>query len=272
MPELPEVETIVRELRDSVIGKEISKIKGITRQVIKPSYGYVSRKIAGLKILDVVRRGKFIVFILTGKMRLVVHLRMTGRLTWETAENRKKYIRAVFYFTDGCVMSFSDVRKFGRIWLCPDSEYEKITGIGRLGREPLETGLNEFLKMFRGRRGILKNNLLRQDILAGIGNIYADEICFRMGLHPSSRLERITGKIFEKMYYAIKDCLKEGIGHCGVSVSDFVGIRGNSGSHQNYLKVYGRKGDKCFTCSNLIRKTVVAGRGTCFCPKCQKKL
>lgn len=271
MPELPEVETIVRELQGSVRGKEFLKVEGGTGRTIVPSISDVSKRIRGLKILDVLRQGKFIVFVLSGKMRLVVHLRMTGRLTWETVEDRKKYVRAAFYFKDGSVLNFSDVRKFGRIWFCTEGEYLKITRIGRLGREPLEMNLSEFLQLFGGRRGILKNNLLRQDILAGIGNIYADEICFGTGLHPSSRMERISKKTYARMFRAIKDCLEEGIRHCGVSVSDFAGTRGDLGKHQDYLQVYGRTGDKCYKCGSLIKKTVVAGRGTHFCPRCQKK-
>ena len=269
MPELPEVETIVCELRADVKGKKFLKMQAFFKPVLKPSARYFSDNIKGLEILDVVRRGKFIIFVLSRKMRMVVHLRMTGRLTWETAENRKKFIRAAFYFTDGTVLNFSDVRKFGRVWLYAEGDFEKHTGIARLGPEPLEIDSIGFMELFSGRHGILKNTLLRQDILAGIGNIYADEICHVIGLHPASRLENAAVKDYRKMYTAIKACLRSGIKHCGVSVSDFAGTRGDLGKHQHYLKVYGREGERCYGCSSLIRKTRVAGRGTYYCPKCQ---
>lgn len=269
MPELPEVETIARELRAVVPGKKFLKMKAYYDPVLKPSVRYFSDKIKGLAVLDVVRRGKFIIFVLSRKMRMVVHLRMTGRLTWEIAENRKKFIRAAFCFTDGTVLNFSDVRKFGRVWLYEEKDFEKSTGIARLGPEPLEINLRQFMELFSGRRGILKNTLLRQDIIAGIGNIYADEVCHAIGLHPSSRLEKIMVKDYRTMYTAIKTCLEAGIAHCGVSVSDFAGTRGDLGKHQHYLKVYGRDGEKCYGCSSTIRKTRVAGRGTYYCPECQ---
>jgi len=269
MPELPEVETIVRELRAIVPGKKFMRMRAYFKPVLKPSARYLSDNIRGLEVLDVGRRGKFIIFVLSGDMRMVVHLRMTGRLTWETAENRKKFVRASFYFTDGTVLNFSDVRKFARIWLYAENDFEKLTGISRLGPEPLEMSLKEFMELFQGKRGILKNTLLRQDVIAGIGNIYADEICHEIGLHPASRLEKVGNKKYREMYSAIKTCLRAGIKHCGVSVSDFAGTRGDLGRHQHYLKVYGRGGEKCHACSSPIRKTRVAGRGTYYCPKCQ---
>ena len=113
--------------------------------------------------------------------------------------------------------------------------------------------------------------MLRQDLIAGIGNIYADEINFRIGVHPSSRIEKLNSRKLAELHAAIIYCLGEGIKHCGVSVSDFVGTRGTLGKHQNYLQVYGRKGDKCYRCSGIINKTVAAGRGTFYCGTCQKK-
>ncbi len=271
MPELPEVETIVRELRPKVVGKKFWKVEGKLHYVFLPSYEEISTKIKGLKVLDVTRRGKFIVFVLDKKMRLVIHLRMSGRLMWKKVLKKEKHSRAVFSFSDATSLIFSDARKFGRIWFYSEKDYEGATGIFKLGIEPFgPTFSHENLnKIFVHKRGILKNNLLRQDLITGIGNIYADEICYRIGLHPKSRLEHLTPKDLKNLHEAILHCLQEGIDHCGASVSDFVGTRGTLGKHQLYLKVYGRKGDPCYSCGLEIQKTKVAGRGTFVCVKCQ---
>lgn len=272
MPELPEVETIVRELRPKIIGKKFWGVHGKLQYVFLPSFKQVSSQIKGLKVLEITRRGKFIVFVLDKKMRLVIHLRMSGRLMWKKVPKREKHIRAIFNFSDGTSLIFSDARKFGRIWLYPEKDYEKATGIFKLGIEPLSTEFSKQLlnKIFVQKRGILKNSLLRQDLIAGIGNIYADEICHRIKLHPRSRLENLKHKDLERLHEAILYCLGQGIEHCGASVSDFVGTRGTLGKHQKYLQVYGRKDDPCYNCGSEIKKTKVAGRGTFVCVSCQK--
>jgi formamidopyrimidine-DNA glycosylase len=190
---------------------------------------------------------------------------------WKKVPGTEKHIRAVFNFTDGTSLIFSDPRKFGRIWLYPETEYKRVTGIHTLGVEPFSAEFKpEVLSnFFVQKRGILKNTLLRQDLIAGIGNIYADEICHRIGLHPSSRLEQFKAGDGRRLYDAVIHCLREGIAHNGASVSDFVGTRGTLGKHQHYLKVYGRKGDPCYGCGSIIQKTKVAGRGTFVCLKCQ---
>jgi len=272
MPELPEVETIVRGLRSEIINKKFWSVEGKLKSILYPSFREFESKLPGLRILDVRRRGKFIVFVLSNKMRLVIHLRMTGRLMWHKEKGREKYIRAVFNFSDATALFYSDVRKFGRIWLYNEKDYERASGIYKLGQEPLATNLSfeKFYKLFDGKSGILKNNLLRQDLVAGIGNIYADEICFRSGFLPTTRLNNIGKKGYQNIYGALRYCLKEGIKHRGVSVSDFVSTRGNLGKHQHYLKVYGRAGDKCYVCKSIIEKTRAAGRGTYYCAVCQK--
>ena len=271
MPELPEVETIVRELRPKIVGKKFWRVEGALKYVFLPSYQEISAKIKGLKILEVTRRGKFIVFVLDGKMRLVIHLRMSGRLMWKKIAKKESHIRAIFTFSDATSLIFSDARKFGRIWLYSEKDYEHATGIFKLGVEPFSSDFNfkKFEKIFTKRRGILKNNLLRQDLIAGIGNIYADEICHRIRLHPKSRLENLQTKDLKNLHEAILPSLGEGIDHCGASVSDFVGTRGTLGKHQKYLQVYGRKNDSCYVCGSVIQKMKVAGRGTFVCGECQ---
>jgi formamidopyrimidine-DNA glycosylase len=272
MPELPEVETIVRELKSVVVGKKFWNVEGRLESVFNPSVRDFIEILPGLRVFDVVRKGKFIIFELSNTMRMVVHLRMTGRLMWHKQEGREKFIAAVFNFSDASSLYFSDVRKFGKLWLYPESDYLKATGMIRLGIEPMTKDFSAgvFVRLFSGRRGVLKNTLLRQDIIAGIGNIYADEICFNSGLLPTTIIRSIDRKGLTKIYHSINSCLKEGIKNCGVSVSDFVGTNGNLGKHQHYLMVYGREGEKCYVCKSKIKKTRVAGRGTYYCPKCQR--
>lgn len=274
MPELPEVETIVRELSGNVIGKRFWSAYAPLKYVFLPNAEIVENEIKHLKVLDVTRRGKFIIFVLDKNMRLVIHLRMSGRLLWKKVAKKEKYIRAMFTFSDATSLIFSDTRKFGRIWLYNTEKYEENTGISRLGVEPFSSDftIEKLNTFFVRKRGILKNTLLRQDLIAGIGNIYADEIAFRIGVHPASSLENFTVKYAEKLHEAVLYCLGQGIEHCGVSVSDFVGTRGTLGKHQHYLQIYGRKGDPCYKCGTTIKKTKVAGRGTFVCEHCQVKL
>ncbi len=272
MPELPEVETIVRELKSEIIGKKFWKVEAHFENSILPSAKVLVRDLPGLHILDVRRKGKYIIFVLDKKMRLGVHLRMTGRLLWKKVKGREQFLRASFTFSDATSLLFADVRKFGRIYFYPEKDFDKATGIAKVGLDPFvdDFTFQNFYTLFKNKKGILKNNLLRQDLITGIGNIYADEICYRIRKHPSSRLETLNIKDFKAMHEAILYCLEQGIQHCGVSVSDFVGTRGKQGEHQKYLQVYGRKGGKCYRCNSLIKKTKVAGRGTFYCEKCQQ--
>ncbi len=272
MPELPEVETIVRELREVAEKKTISDSQVLTDSVVWPDAVSFKNKIRGLQIKTISRKGKFLVLELSKGMMLVIHLRMTGRLMWRLQKGRDKYIRVIFAFSDGSRLIFSDMRKFGKVWLCSKKYYEKITGIARLGVEPLSDffGYEEFKNVLANKKGRIKNLLLRQDLIAGIGNIYADEICHMSHVCPTSRIECLKDPKLRDLYHAIRYCLNEGINHCGVSVSDFVGTRGNQGKHQHYLKVYGREGKRCRSCKSLIKKIRVAGRGTYYCPFCQE--
>jgi len=275
MPELPEVETIVREMRPKIVGKTFWKVDLPWPKVALPTAQFLEQMIVGRKVLDVTRKAKYIIVILDQDMRLVVHLRMTGRVMFVKSKDREKFIRAIFTFSDATQMFFSDVRKFGRIWLYHEKEFLVGTGMDKLGVDPFvdEFSLQILQKILGGgRMGILKNKLLDQTVIAGIGNIYADEICFRVGLHPSSRTENLTAENLSQIYEAILYCLSEGIKHNGASIQDFRGTRGDSGKHQKYLQVYGRTDDPCYRCGTPIIKTRVAGRGTFYCKMCQKLL
>jgi formamidopyrimidine-DNA glycosylase len=272
MPELPEVETVLQEVKPQVLKKKFWKVKVLDQISVQPSAVFLEENLPGKTVQNITRKGKFIIFELSGGLMMVVHLRMTGMLLFEPSQRLKKFIRVEFTFTNGRRMYFSDIRRFGRIWLFDKKKYLQATGLVKLGVDPITErfDLELIKKLFAGKKGILKNTLLNQSLIAGIGNIYADEICFRSYLHPSARLESLSERHLEALHEAVVFCLQEGIKHNGTTISDFVGARGNEGKHQKYLQIYGRAGDKCYRCDTEIQKIRVAGRGTYFCRKCQK--
>ncbi len=272
MPELPEVETVRRQVEKQVLGKKFWKVRIIDKAAVLPSANVLEQLLPGKIIKNVGRKGKFLIFELSGGLMMVVHLRMTGMLLFTPSERLKKFIRVEFTFSNARKMFFSDVRRFGRIWLYHKKDYQQKTGLYRLGIDPLNENLDLKLmeSLYLKKKGILKNRLLDQSVVAGIGNIYADEICFRIGLHPASRTEKLNKKEVSALQEAINYCLREGVKHNGTTISDFVGTRGDAGKHQKYLQIYGRTGDPCYQCGTLIQKTRVAGRGTYYCVTCQK--
>jgi formamidopyrimidine-DNA glycosylase len=272
MPELPEVETIIRQLKPVFVGQKFWKFESKNDSSFLPSADELRAVLPGKKIENINRRGKYLIFDLSAGFKLVIHLRMTGMLTFTEISGKKKFVRGIFTFSSAKRLYFSDIRKFGKVYLYHQKEYLQKTGIGKLGKDPIVEDLfeNDLEKFLLGKKGILKNKLLDQTNLAGIGNIYADEICFRAGLRPSTRTEKLRQPQIKKLHEAILFCLKEGIRNNGTTISDFVNVQGKAGRQQEKLRVYGRAGQHCRKCRTLIVKTRVAGRGTYYCPHCQK--
>ncbi len=271
MPELPEVETIARTLREgsgtgfSIIGKAIEEVLVLwERSIATPSVLEFQQKIQGQTILDVNRRGKYIVMTLS-EDSLLFHLRMSGMLSLQPRyKPPKKHDRLIFLLEERQCLVFEDARKFGRVWLLAEPQDE----LGHLGPEPLAPELNEeqFFHMLHASKRQLKPLLMDQSFLAGLGNIYTDEALFKAKLHPllnSSELDRNQAAALLK---AIRETLLEGIQWNGASI-DWV-YRG--GDFQNHFCVYGRKGEGCPICRTTIERIIVAQRGTYFCPNCQK--
>lgn len=270
MPELPEVETIVNDLKPVMKGLVFREILISNRNsVVGGAEGFDAVK--GRKIVEVFRRGKFINMRFDNDYILTIHLRMSGRLILEKIAEHLKHERARLVF-DKAIIYFCDTRKFGRIWLNKKTEFEKNTGIAKLGIEPLskEFTLKKFLELVSGRKGILKNFLLDQSVIAGIGNIYADESCFHAKVRPNRRLESLNKKELEKLFSGIKKALQQGVKNRGTSISDFIDAKGKKGTNQELLYVYGRKDEKCLICGQNLTKIKAAGRTTIFCKKCQK--
>ncbi len=277
MPELPEVETIARSLSQgrgtgsSILGRKIENVSILwERSIATPSVIEFKQRIQGQTILEVSRRGKYIVISLSDDT-LLFHLRMSGDLYTKSTpvndgeEAIGKHDRVIFYLENGQRLIFEDARKFGRIWLLADPQDE----LGNLGPEPLseEFTVGQFHGMLQGSKRSLKPLLMDQTFLAGLGNIYTDEALFKAKLHPLTTACTLNIDQAEALFNAIRETLLEGIRHDGASI-DWV-YRG--GEFQNHFCVYGRKGEACLICGTPIERIVVGQRGTHFCPTCQKR-
>ena len=280
MPELPEVETTVRDLRPQLIGKTFTRARvHWARTIAQPDTRAFTRDIVGYAVRDITRRGKYLVFRLeraTGAKKdggaecrfLLVHLRMTGGFRFHAPdEKRDKHVHVALRLDDGRELRFRDPRKFGRMWLV--DEPELVTG--KLGPEPLTIGRSEFARRIRERRGRIKPLLLNQAFIAGIGNIYADESLWYARLNPMREVSTLGDEEVGALYAGIRRVLRKAIGAGGTSFDvNYKRINGMMGEFEEHLRVVGRAGEPCYRCGTPIVKTVVGQRGTYHCPNCQK--
>jgi formamidopyrimidine-DNA glycosylase len=271
MPELPEVETIVTGLRGPLIGRTFTGVRVRWENIVaRPAVPEFQRRIRGQRILDIRRRGKYLVFDLSRGDCLLIHLKMTGQLTVRPGDApADQYGHTVFDLDDGRQLRFLDMRKFGRVYLVVD-ENEVV---GSLGPEPLadDFTFSEFVALIRKRKGALKPLLLNQQFIAGIGNIYADEALFVAGVHPQRKADTLTAEEIERLYQAIRQVLRQALADQGTTFDGaYRRVDGGEGEHQENLKVFRRKGQPCPRCGSAIERIVVGGRGTHFCPCCQK--
>lgn len=275
MPELPEVETVVRDLKAAgVVGRRIVRARVFwSRTVAEPSARGFVRGVKGRRIASLDRRGKYLVIRLTGGRYVLVHLRMTGQLLFATAASRRgKHEHLTLGFDDGRELRFRDTRKFGRWWLLEDPE----TKLRALGPEPLSPELTgrAFGRRLAARRAMLKPLLLDQAFLAGLGNIYVDEALWDAGLHPRRRSDSLREEQRRKLYRSIRKVLRRGIESMGTTLgtglTNFRTLEGGYGSNKDNLKVFHRAGQPCPRCGTAIRRMLVAQRGTHICPRCQR--
>jgi len=281
MPELPEVETVVRDLRPQLSGRTIASVQLTRDPLIRgrliryPSATTFVRRLRGRTIRSVERRGKYIVMPLDqDSERLVVHLGMTGHLrVWEPEETPVKHTHVRVVLDTGLELRYDDQRQFGRLLLGKQDELVAARAFpARLGPEPIHGDLTEaeFDRLVRGRRRPVKSALLDQSFLAGVGNIYADEACFRAGIRPSRWTHQLTLRERRALYSAIQEVLENSIAARGSSIINYVDAFGLRGSNQEKLLVYGRAGEPCLTCGTPLQGTRLAGRGTVYCRKCQR--
>ncbi|MBL8238694.1 MAG: bifunctional DNA-formamidopyrimidine glycosylase/DNA-(apurinic or apyrimidinic site) lyase [Bryobacterales bacterium] len=258
MPELPEVETIVRALAPVLTGRRVLEARFLAARVMR---GAPEPVLAGHTVLEVTRHGKHIL-VRFDHGTLAIHLGMTGKLLIDGACT--PYLRAEFVL-DGCRLLFDDIRQFGRMaWGA-----ELPANVARLGPDPLEISAEAFVARLRERRGRVKAVLLNQAFLRGLGNIYVDEALHRAGVHPlAAALSRARAV---RLHWEIVAVLREAIAGGGSSISDYVDTEGRKGSFQERHRVYGREGEACLGCGGAVVRIVVAQRGTHFCPNCQRK-
>jgi len=265
MPELPEVETIRNELSPHIIGHTITGItlfwEGIVRQ---PTLEEFNSRIIGETITGVGRRGKYLFFSLTSGQTLVIHLKMTGSL-WLTPPDR--FIRAVIHLDGGVKIYFRDPRKFGVMWLVED----KNTVSAKLGPEPLEAGFTTetLAKALSGRKAPIKALLCDQNVIAGIGNMYADEALFLAKIHPMRAGGSLKPAEIKRLYNAIRQVLAAAIVNKGASVDTYFRPDGQIGTAHFQFRVAHRRGESCPICDTPLQRLPVRNRGSYFCPRCQ---
>jgi formamidopyrimidine-DNA glycosylase len=284
MPELPEVETIARGLAKRVTGDVIESVwLGQKPEVLKSSAVQIAATLEGTKIRAVRRVGKHIVFdlerdrkpsksrkvkagnSLTLNAQWIVHLGMSGRLqVCEAEAEAAKHTHAILKLASGRELRFVDPRRFGRLSVAPAGDFDAG------GVEPLEVELDKFTSLFRGRKGPIKSALLNQKLLRGVGNIYADESLFRAEIRPRRRGASISREQFGRLFLSVREVLTEAIKLGGSSISDYVDAEGEEGFFQLQHRVYGREGEPCLVCKTPIKRIVIGGRSSHYCPKCQK--
>lgn len=273
MPELPEVENVRRSLIQLVVGKTIHSVSVYWPKIIKhPSeYEQFQDALKGQTIKDVNRKGKFLIFLLDD-YALVSHLRMEGNYSLHPeASEKDKHTHIVFHFTDDTALHYRDVRKFGTMHLFAKGTEEHVLPLSKLGPEPFSPLFtNEYLqeKLLKTNR-LIKAVLLDQMVVAGLGNIYVDEVLYRAKIHPGRRANTLTDDEIDRIRDQAIATLNESVEAGGSSVNSYMDSHGLTGSYQDKLLVYGRKNEACKHCGTLLEKIKLAGRGTHFCPQCQ---
>jgi formamidopyrimidine-DNA glycosylase len=272
MPELPEVETVRRSLREALAGRRIIEVTRCAwpRTIAAPAPEAFCDLLQQRAILDVDRRAKYVIIRLDRDESLVVHLRMTGRLTVvDQPAVPDSHTHVVLQLDDGRQLFFRDTRKFGRIWLLDRDGLDVL--YGKLGPEPLDDALTaeSFRTLLRRRKGRLKPLLLDQALIAGLGNIYVDEALWQARLHPLQTVAALDDSQIDALYAAIRDVLQRSIDHRGTTFSDYRDGWGFRGENQYRLNVYGREDQPCPRCGTPIERLLVAQRGTHVCPRCQ---
>lgn len=270
MPELPEVETVVRALRPNLEQRRLTEVRNYwPRHIDRPSLPELQRRIHGRVITKLSRRGKYILIHLDDGQTLIIHLRMSGHLAVvDAGEPVADHTHTIFALDHGRELRFRDTRKFGRVYLVDDPQEV----VGKLGPEPLADTFTAaaFAARLARHKRILKPLLLDQTVVAGIGNIYADEALFEAGIHPTRHSDSLSPEEIARLYTAIRNVLAVGIAREGASINTYVKPDGEKGDMQNAVRVFRRTGAPCTTCGSPIERIIVGQRSTHFCPVCQK--
>lgn len=292
MPELPEVETIRQDLRKKILNKKIVQVLVRHKKSVSGSSTKFVHALVGKAVIEIDRRGKLMIFRLQkGEQAMLVHLKMTGQLIYRQVSRGaielvagghkllaadieclpNDHTRVVFSFADGSELFFNDLRLFGYVKLAAATEVAEA--LKQFGPEPLTKDFTwrYFSALFKKRKNTnLKALLLNQELIAGLGNIYADEVCWCAWVKPARRVGAITAAEQKKLFYCIPKILRQAIKHRGTTFRNFLDSSGRPGNYTDFLKVYDRPGEPCPRCGSAIVKTKTAGRGTHLCPRCQR--
>ncbi len=267
------METICRGLRALIPGRRISQVEVFEPRLRHPVNSRFSSQLPGKTILGVDRRGKYILIPLEGEMIWMVHLGMSGKLIYvEAGQPREKHDHIVIHLENGHELRYHDPRRFGLSLLVPRSELEELPQIKVLGLDPFQQRFNgAYLhSVARSSRRKIRDLLIDQGVVAGIGNIYANEILFRAGVRPTARACKLGSTKAGKIARLIPKVLREAIRWCGTSFSDYRDAEDRYGEFQNHLRVYDREGKKCRVCGSTIKRVPIGNRSAFYCPKCQK--
>ena len=276
MPELPEVETVRRQLEPALVGRRFERVAIFDPRLVQPADpDEVARRLEGERVAAVERRGKYLIVRFESGRALLVHLRMTGSLRHVAAGRTLEpdpYRRAVVSLDDGSDVGYRDVRRFGT-WVLLDRDETEPYLASRLGEEPFARRFTAaaLAERLASRRAPIKAAILDQRAVAGLGNIYADEALWRARIHPSRRAGALSAAEVARLHRAVRAALATGIERQGATLRDYATPDGASGGMQHEFKVYGRAGEPCPRCGAAIAKTRAAGRGTWFCPRCQRE-
>ncbi len=278
MPEFPEVETIRGQLEKLIVGKTLKKIEVSLPKMVKLSLGKLRKTVVGSKIKSVGRRAKILIFELSNDWSLLIHLKLSGRLIFRRKgevlkDEDKRWNHITYYFSDGSRLLHNDLRQFGYVKLIQTSRLEDLFKKGKLGPEPLLKNftLADFSAILKRKpKAKIKQFLLDQTNVAGIGNIYSDEILFFAGVNPLKKAVDLNPKQIKKIFTGIKKILAEALKCHGTSSDMYLDARGRKGNYMKRLKVYGREGEKCKKCGGIIQRLKIGGRSAHYCPNCQK--
>jgi formamidopyrimidine-DNA glycosylase len=272
MPELPEVETVRRRLVPHLSGRTLVEVEILDHRLTDPEPpSAVAARLSGARIDGLGRRGKYLLIELADDAALVIHLRMTGNLLWLASppEADPPFLRARALLDDGSYLGYTDIRRFGTWHVAEDGADAYLTG--KLGPEPLgDWSVADLARALSGRRAPVKAALLDQRVVAGVGNIYADEALWAARVHPASPAGRLSRVRVARVHDSVRAALQAGIDAQGASIRDFRTPDGGYGSAQERFAAYGRAGEPCERCGTTLRRIVIAQRGTVYCPHCQR--
>jgi formamidopyrimidine-DNA glycosylase len=265
MPELPEVQTIVNTLAPRLVGCEIRAVVHLRRDIVRPAGFDLPAHLIGRRIVEIHRRGKRIVIRLDDGNSMFIHLGMTGRLTLEETSATVQPHTHLIVDLGELELRFRDTRRFGGIWWLGTDP-----GHAQIGPEPLQLRASELFRRLARTKRAIKNALLDQTVLAGLGNIYVDESLFAARIHPLSPANELSLEQIKRLNRSIKSTLRRALRHRGSTLRDYVDGNGAAGAFQRLHQVYDREGEECTACHSTIRRIVLGGRSTCFCPRCQR--